>query len=81
MSQWSVPQDSSIRRSAIGAAHLAAAGSFLVLNAAAWIAFWVWLFGGAGLSWSKVTYEAYGSVLDASPQTKPAETQPATAAS
>jgi cellulose synthase/poly-beta-1,6-N-acetylglucosamine synthase-like glycosyltransferase len=36
---------------------LAAAGSFLVLNAAAWLAFWVWLFGRAGRSWHKVVYE------------------------
>jgi cellulose synthase/poly-beta-1,6-N-acetylglucosamine synthase-like glycosyltransferase len=34
----------------------AAAGSFLVLNAAAWSAFWVWLTGRAGRSWQKVSY-------------------------
>lgn len=34
----------------------AAAGSFLVLNTAAWLAFWVWLSGRAGRSWSKVQY-------------------------
>ncbi len=33
-----------------------AAGSFLVLNGAAWIAFWVWLTGRAGRSWGKVLY-------------------------
>jgi len=33
-----------------------AAGSFIVLNAAAWIAFWVWSFGRASRSWSKVSY-------------------------
>ena len=30
--------------------------SFLVLNAAAWVAFWVWANGRAGQSWSKVRY-------------------------
>jgi cellulose synthase/poly-beta-1,6-N-acetylglucosamine synthase-like glycosyltransferase len=34
----------------------AAAGSFLVLNAAAWVAFWVWLSGRADHSWGKVAY-------------------------
>src|SRR5207248_5459816 len=37
---------------------VSAAGSFLVLNAAAWLAFWVWLTGRAGRSWYKVTYKA-----------------------
>jgi hypothetical protein len=32
------------------------AASFLVLNAAAWMAFWVWISGGAGRSWGKVRY-------------------------
>lgn len=35
----------------------AAAASFLVLNAAAWLSFWVWLFGGSSRSWHKVRYE------------------------
>jgi cellulose synthase/poly-beta-1,6-N-acetylglucosamine synthase-like glycosyltransferase len=35
---------------------VAAAGSFLVLNAAAWLAFWVWVSGRAGRSWGKVSY-------------------------
>ena len=35
---------------------LAAGGSFLVLNAAAWLAFWVWISGQAGQSWRKVNY-------------------------
>jgi cellulose synthase/poly-beta-1,6-N-acetylglucosamine synthase-like glycosyltransferase len=34
--------------------------SFLVLNAAAWVASWVWISGRAGLSWSKVRYEWAG---------------------
>jgi cellulose synthase/poly-beta-1,6-N-acetylglucosamine synthase-like glycosyltransferase len=34
-----------------------AAASFVVLNAAAWFAFWNWLFGRAGRSWVKVTYQ------------------------
>jgi len=33
-----------------------AAASFLVLNAAAWTGFWVWITGRAGSSWRKVTY-------------------------
>ncbi len=37
---------------------LASAGaSFLVLNAAAWLAFWVWVSGRAGRSWRKVAYQ------------------------
>jgi cellulose synthase/poly-beta-1,6-N-acetylglucosamine synthase-like glycosyltransferase len=36
----------------------AAAASFLVLNAAAWLAFWVWISGRAGRSWGKVSYRA-----------------------
>lgn len=34
----------------------AAASSFLVLNAAAWCAFWVWAFGRTTRSWKKATY-------------------------
>ena len=36
----------------------AAAASFLVLNAAAWLAFWVWICGRAEGTWKKVTYDA-----------------------
>jgi cellulose synthase/poly-beta-1,6-N-acetylglucosamine synthase-like glycosyltransferase len=35
-----------------------AAGSFLVLNAAAWLSFWVWITGRAGGTWGKVSYKA-----------------------
>jgi cellulose synthase/poly-beta-1,6-N-acetylglucosamine synthase-like glycosyltransferase len=35
-----------------------AATSFLVLNAAAWWAFWIWLGGRTGAAWKKVRYEA-----------------------
>ena len=35
-----------------------AAASFVVLNAAAWLAFWVWICGRAGGSWKKVAYDA-----------------------
>ena len=35
-----------------------AASSFLVLNAAAWVAFWVWITGRATQSWTKVSYSA-----------------------
>lgn len=34
----------------------AAAGSFIVLNAAAWLAFWIWASGKAGSSWGKARY-------------------------
>ena len=34
-----------------------AAGSFLVLNAAGWFAFWVWVSGRTERSWQKVSYE------------------------
>lgn len=33
-----------------------AAGSLLVLNAAAFLAFWVWISGRTGTAWSKITY-------------------------
>jgi biofilm PGA synthesis N-glycosyltransferase PgaC len=33
-----------------------AAGAFLVLNAAAWLAWWTWLSGWSGRSWVKVRY-------------------------
>jgi hypothetical protein len=33
-----------------------AAASFLVLNAAAFFAFWIWISGRAGQSWRKITY-------------------------
>ncbi len=35
---------------------VSAAGSFLLLNAASWAAFWVWASGRAGRSWHKVKY-------------------------
>lgn len=36
----------------------AVAGAFVVLNAAAWVAFWVWVSGRAGSAWNKVAYDA-----------------------
>jgi poly-beta-1,6-N-acetyl-D-glucosamine synthase len=36
---------------------LGTAASFLVLNAAAWFAFWVWITGRAGQSWHKAQYQ------------------------
>jgi cellulose synthase/poly-beta-1,6-N-acetylglucosamine synthase-like glycosyltransferase len=33
-----------------------AAASFVVLNAAAWVSFWVWISGQAAQSWNKTTY-------------------------
>lgn len=35
---------------------VSSAASFLVLNAAAFVAFWVWISGQAGRSWTKVSY-------------------------
>lgn len=35
-----------------------AAAAFLVLNSAAWLAFWVWISGQATQSWQKVAYQA-----------------------
>ncbi len=37
---------------------VSAASSFLVLNAAAWMAFWVWITGRSARSWGKVAYKA-----------------------
>jgi len=37
------------------------AASFLVLNAAAWLAFWVWISGRAGKSWHKAQYQGTGA--------------------
>ncbi len=34
----------------------ASLGSFLLLNAAAWLAFWVWASGRSSQSWSKINY-------------------------
>jgi poly-beta-1,6-N-acetyl-D-glucosamine synthase len=36
---------------------LGAGASILVLNAAAWLAFWVWITGRAGQSWHKAQYQ------------------------
>ena len=36
---------------------LAFASSFIVLNAAAWLAFWVFILGGAGVAWRKASYD------------------------
>ena len=38
-----------------------AAVSFIMLNVAAWLAFWVWISGNASKSWSSVQYESQGS--------------------
>ena len=37
---------------------LAALGSFLLLNAAAWLGFWVWITGKTARSWTKTSYRA-----------------------
>jgi hypothetical protein len=33
------------------------AAAFVVLNAAAWLAFWVWICGRAEGAWKKVSYD------------------------
>lgn len=35
---------------------ISAATSFLVLNSAAWLAFWIWLLGRTSRSWTKIVY-------------------------
>jgi cellulose synthase/poly-beta-1,6-N-acetylglucosamine synthase-like glycosyltransferase len=44
------------RRLASRSRVVAAASSFLILNVAAWVAFWVWLSGRAARTWHKVSY-------------------------
>ncbi|SIO61497.1 Glycosyltransferase, catalytic subunit of cellulose synthase and poly-beta-1,6-N-acetylglucosamine synthase [Singulisphaera sp. GP187] len=39
---------------------ISVSASFLILNAAAWMAFWVWFSGRATQSWGKVAYEVPG---------------------
>lgn len=46
---------------------LGAAGSFLVLNAAAWFGFWVWVTGRTNKAWLKIRYEST-ALLDAARQ-------------
>ena len=53
----------------------AAAGSFLVLNMAAWLAFWNWLFGRAGRTWTTVEYQPRAAGL--SPAVRTAGVKPA----
>ncbi len=40
-----------------------AAASFLVLNAAAWVGFWVWASGRSSRSWGKIRYQAHSSTV------------------
>lgn len=49
---------------------LSSGASFLVLNTAAWVAFWVWLTGRAGQSWGKVTYAPAAAPRPAPPPVK-----------
>ncbi len=49
-----------------------AAGSFLVLNVAAWLAFWVWASGRSESSWAKVVYVPVGAPGEL-PQRGPAD--------
>jgi biofilm PGA synthesis N-glycosyltransferase PgaC len=43
---------------------LGAAASFLILNAAAWVAFWVWLLGRTTSAWRKTEYRKSAPVID-----------------
>jgi len=52
-----------------------AAGSFLVLNGAAWLAFWVWLSGKAERSWHKTSYQQ--SAFSRQPDTRQTDGEPA----
>ncbi|MGL4555659.1 MAG: glycosyltransferase [Gemmataceae bacterium] len=45
---------------------MSAASSFLVLNAASWLAFWVWIGGRSGSAWQKTNYTS-GAVSEAEP--------------
>ena len=47
----------------------AAAASFLTLNFAAWLGFWVWASGRANRSWTKVVYRAESSTASMSTST------------
>ncbi|HTU22588.1 MAG TPA: glycosyltransferase family 2 protein [Gemmataceae bacterium] len=47
-----------------------AAGSFLVLNSAAWLAFWVWLTGKSERSWHKTDYDPKSADHGAPPAVK-----------
>ncbi len=49
------------------------AASFLVLNTAAWVGFWVWAFGQSSRSWSKVNYQGSGRHPVAEAATRAAE--------
>lgn len=48
-----------------------AGGSFLMLNAAAWLAFWVWISGKASQSWRKVLYRVAPAAPVSTPEPKP----------
>ena len=50
---------------------LSAAGSFLLLNGAAWAAFWVWLLRREDRTWRKVAYECGGPVVEPLGETEP----------
>jgi biofilm PGA synthesis N-glycosyltransferase PgaC len=52
------------------------AGSFLVLNAAAWLAFWVWICGKTSQSWRQVRYSPALGFKD--PAGRPASGRPET---
>ncbi len=51
------------RRVAARSRLASAAASFLVLNAAAWVGFWVWASGRSSRSWGKIRYQAHSSTV------------------
>jgi poly-beta-1,6-N-acetyl-D-glucosamine synthase len=56
-----------------------AAASFLVLNSAAWVAFWVWAAGRTESAWVKAKYKGSGVRAQGSAITRPASGKPASA--
>jgi cellulose synthase/poly-beta-1,6-N-acetylglucosamine synthase-like glycosyltransferase len=62
-----------------GGRSASAAAAFVVLNAAAWTAFWVWVAGRAGRSWRKVEYESNEARRPEAPAARAGETERAAA--
>src|SRR5262249_27578704 len=56
----------------------AAIASFLVLNAAAWVAFWVWICGRSSRSWAQVTYQVPAPLARPGHRPAPEATTPST---
>ncbi len=49
------------------------AASFLVLNAAAWVGFWVWAGGRSSQSWGKIRYQAHSPTVTPNSRIKTCE--------